>query len=266
MLVVEDEALVSLLLTDLLTRAGFEVRTCTTASEVHTLVTEFDPDVALLDINLGGGPSGLDVGHILHRTSPHIGLVFLTKFMDPRLRRDRPIPPGSAFLDKKAITDANALLDAIETVLHEDAPPPRHDARSPGGLDVLTRTQLETLRLAALGWTNSAIARQRQTNERAVEKRLRAVYLALGISVTSDVNPRVEAIRRYIAEAGMPEFAESEMPGAAVATAPGEVAVGEAAPGEAAVGEAAVDATPVGEAQAAAEASAAGATPPRWVP
>ena len=203
----EDEALVSLLLTDLLTRAGFEARTCASASEVNALVEEFDPDVALLDINLGGGPSGLDVGHILHRTSPHIGLVFLTKFVDPRVRRDRAIPPGSAFLDKRAITDADALIDAIETVLHEDPEPPRHDASAPGGLDVLTPTQLETLRLAAMGWTNAAIARQRQTNERAVEKRLRAVYLALGIPTSADVNPRVDAIRRYIAEVGMPDVA-----------------------------------------------------------
>lgn len=204
-LVVEDEALVSSLLAEILTRYGFEVRTCSSAGEASELVAQFDPDVALLDINLGGGPSGLDVGHVLHRTSPHVGLVFLTKYMDPRLRRDRAVPPGSAFLDKRSITDPDSLIRAMESVLRDEPTPPRHDAGMHGGLDRLTITQLEILRLAALGWTNAAIARQRQTNERAVEKRLRAVYLAMGIPANADVNPRVEAIRRYIAEAGLPD-------------------------------------------------------------
>ena len=51
-LIVEDEPLVSLLLTDLLTQAGFEARACTGAGDVNAIVAEFDPDVALLDINL----------------------------------------------------------------------------------------------------------------------------------------------------------------------------------------------------------------------
>lgn len=203
-LVVEDEALVSCLLADILTRSGFEVHTCSSASEVSEALVQFDPDVALLDINLGGGPSGLDVGHILHRTSPQVGLVFLTKYMDPRLRRDRAVPPGSAFLDKRSITDAESLIRAMESVLRDEPTPPRDDTALNGGLDRLTGTQLEILRLASLGLTNAAIARQRQTHERAVEKRLRAVYLAMGIPVNADVNPRVEAIRRYIAEAGLP--------------------------------------------------------------
>lgn len=205
MLVVEDEALVSSLLADILTQSGFEVQICRSASEASEALVEFDPDIALLDINLGGGPSGLDLGHILHRTSPHVGLVFLTKYLDPRLRRDRAVPPGSAFLDKRSITDTHLLIRAIESVLRDEPAPPRDDTVMRCGLDELTSTQLETLRLAAMGWTNAAIAKQRQTNERAVEKRLRAVYLAMGIPTNADVNPRVEAIRRYIAEAGLPD-------------------------------------------------------------
>lgn len=94
MLIVEDEQLVSLLLTELLTKSGFEVRACASAGEVNAVVAEFDPDVALLDINLGSRTTRIDLGNLLHLTSPHIGLVFLTKFVDPRLRRDRTIPPG----------------------------------------------------------------------------------------------------------------------------------------------------------------------------
>lgn len=71
-------------------------------------------------------------------------------------------------------------------------------------LTKLTRVQSEILRLTALGLTNGAIARYRSTNERTVEQRLQSVYQALGISINTDVNPRVEAVRRYIMAAGIP--------------------------------------------------------------
>ena len=87
-------------------------------------------------------------------------------------------------------------------MLRGGSPP---DDRSEGPLSGLTTTQLEILRLAALGLTNAAIARNRKTQERTVEQRLQAIYAALGIPVNGDVNPRVEAVRRYIQAAGMPE-------------------------------------------------------------
>ena len=112
------------------------------------------------------------------------------------------MPPGSAFLAKERIDDAHALTEAIESVLRGGSPP---DDRSEGPLSDLTTTQLEILRLAALGLTNAAIARNRNTQERTVEQRLQAIYGALRIPVNGDINPRVEAVRRYIQAAGMPE-------------------------------------------------------------
>lgn len=207
MITVEDEPLVASLLSEFLVSAGFEVRACASAAEVADCVEDFDPDAALIDIHLGRGPSGLQVGQLLHRTAPHIGLVFLTKYADPRITTGTSVPPGSAFLDKGAITDASVLIEAVESVLHDGPPPLRHDSAMRGSLAHLTATQLEILRLAALGWTNAAIARTRATNERAVEKRLQAVFTALGVPSSPDINPRVEAIRRYLAEAGFPDEA-----------------------------------------------------------
>ena len=112
-------------------------------------------------------------------------------------------PPGSAFLSKDGIGDAQALTEVVESVLREDSAPP--DERSVGPLSVLTSAQLEFLRLVALGLTNASIARVRSIRERTVEKRLHAIYAAMGIPVAGDLNPRVEAVRRYIQAAGLPE-------------------------------------------------------------
>lgn len=204
LLVVDDETLVRTLLSDALTSAGFTVTTAVNAAEARTAVEEFDPDVAVIDIHLGSGPSGLHLGHALHRGHPDIGLVFLTKYHDRHAGGvdGWDVPLGSAFLAKDRIDDAHALTEAIESVLRGGSPP---DERSEGLLSVLTGTQLEILRLAALGLTNAAIARSRKTQERTVEQRLQAIYTAMGIPVSGDLNPRVEAVRRYIQAAGLPE-------------------------------------------------------------
>lgn len=206
LVVVEDEPLVSSLLRQVLHQAGFEVRACGSALEAKSLVREFDPDGALIDINLGDGPSGLHLGHLLKRTHPHLGLVFLTKYRDPRVssRHGIAVPKGSAFLAKDLVSDTTVLIEALESVLSGKSAPHRHPLAEAPGVASLTRTQLEILRLAASGLTNAAIAKQRSTNERTVEQRLQSVYRTLGIPEDPDVNRRVEAVRQYIEAAGMP--------------------------------------------------------------
>jgi DNA-binding NarL/FixJ family response regulator len=204
LLIVEDEPLMATLLSQALEREGFAVRSCGSAAEARAIVDDFDPDGALIDIHLGLGPSGVHLGHILHQTHPHVGLVFLTKYPDPEAAGggQSGFPPGSAFVSKDDVTDAQHLVTVIEAVLMN-----RLDELDPapdGPLRALTRVQLEILRLAALGFTNAAIARQRSTNERTVEQRLQSVYQALGIPTNGDVNPRVEAVRQYIMAAGVP--------------------------------------------------------------
>lgn len=214
LLVVEDEPLVASLVCDVLRRSGFDTLVCPNSAAAVAAVDGFDPDAALLDIHLGSGPSGLQLGQLLHRTHPHIGLVFLTKYQDPRLasRSGWGVPEGSAFLSKDRITDATLLRDAVESVLSTSAPKLRDDRTVGGPLAALTETQLEILRLAALGLTNAAIAKRRNITERSVEQRLQSVYQALGITISADLNPRVEAIRRYIGAVGIPaEEADREM-------------------------------------------------------
>lgn len=205
-MVVEDEALVSALLCDVLSRAGFQAQACKSSLEAKSMVRDFDPDGALIDIHLGDGPSGLHLGHLLKRTHPHMGLVFLTKFHDPRVtgRQGPSVPPGSAFLAKDLVEDSDMLLEALEGVLRDTRAPHLFMSAPAPGLEALTRTQLEILRLAACGLTNAGIARHRHTNERTVEQRLQSVYRVLGIPDHPDVNRRVEAVRQYIAAAGMP--------------------------------------------------------------
>ena len=54
-LVVEDEPLVASLLHQVLKDAGFSVQSCNGAVEARAIVREFDPDGALIDVNLPDG-------------------------------------------------------------------------------------------------------------------------------------------------------------------------------------------------------------------
>lgn len=206
--VVEDEPLVATLVADLLTQRSFEVRVCHDAAQAREILADFDPDAALIDIHLGSGPTGLHLGHIIKHAHPQVGIVFLSKFPDPAVvgTREWDIPEGCSFIAKEQVTDPKVLLDALDSALRGESV---IEGMTEGPLALLTPTQTEILRLAATGMTNGAIAKHRQTSERTVEMRLKSVYAALGITVTPDVNPRVEAVRQYIAAAGAPAHVEA---------------------------------------------------------
>jgi DNA-binding NarL/FixJ family response regulator len=205
-LVVEDEQLMSSLLSDVLVAAGFEVEVANNVLDAREAVRAFDPDLALLDISLGGGPSGLDLAIVLHASRPDIALIFLTKHPDRRTAGldGADVPPGAGFLRKDMVTDTAYLFEAIESVLAEQSGKVRHDLAPDRPLAQLTAKQVDVLHMAAQGLTNAAIARERHVSERSVEMLLHSVFQTLGIATHGDVNPRVEAIRHYIDAAGMP--------------------------------------------------------------
>lgn len=205
-LVLEDETLIAALLADALTQAGFEVATAGDVRAAKGLIHSFDPDVAILDISLGDGPTGLDFAYVMHQERPDIGILFLTQHPDPRTAGvdSAALPPNCGFVRKSLIAETEYLVRALESVLADNPADYRSDLATDHPLGALTKSQLNVLRMTALGMTNAAIARDRETTERSVERILASVFSALEIPASPDVNPRVEAVRRYIAAAGLP--------------------------------------------------------------
>jgi CheY-like chemotaxis protein len=118
-LVVEDDSFTASLIADVLRGQSFEVATASDVIEAMTEVRIFDPDVVLLDISLGHGPSGLDLAFLLHRQHPDIALLFLTKHPDQRTAGISPkdIPPNAGFLRKDMVRDVGYLIASIDSVL-----------------------------------------------------------------------------------------------------------------------------------------------------
>src|SRR5262245_825476 len=165
------------------------------------------PDVAVLDIDLGAGASGIQLGMLLREQLPGIGIVLLSNHSVPRFLAT--LPPesmaGWCYLLKKSVSDVATLTRSLEgaaaglVVLDPHLVAGRRSDQGP--LAGLTDREREILELIAQGYTNAAIAERLVLSERTVENRLNQLYHELGLaSERREFNPRVRAALMYLAE------------------------------------------------------------------
>ena len=193
-LLVEDDNLVRAALVAGLTHHGFDVTAVGDARAAMASFAETSPEVAVLDLHLGAGPTGLDLAVGMRERSPDLGLVLLTSFSDPRLLRTSldTIPAGMLYLVKQSVDDLALLATAIDSAPEAARSPATTAPRSP-----LTAAQADTLRLLAAGLSNSEIARVRVVTDATVEKTIARTAQALGIPYEEGVNQRVALARAY---------------------------------------------------------------------
>lgn len=208
-LVVEDDPFLQTLIADSLTGAGFIVEKASSAVKAKQALITFDPDAAVLDIELGHGPTGIDFADYLVRQFPHTAIVFLTHLPDPRFVGvdSSAIPAKAAYIRKETITEQGALVQILETALRDGANKNRKlrtdlDPNRP--LARLSKSQISVLRNIAQGLSNAEIAQQRGSTLRAVEHLIRRTFAAAGIDSDQTLNARTSAARAYVEAAGIP--------------------------------------------------------------
>ena len=206
-LVVEDEPLILGFIVQLLQGNGFDVRSAATAAEARKISDEFHPDVAVLDIELGNGPSGFDLAVVLRHNLPDIAIVFLTHIPEPRVvgLDSRDLPANAAYLVKDRMTDPALLMKAIDGATRKTVRRKfRDDKNVKHSLSDVSKSQLAVLQMVALGLSNPQIAAERGTTIRAVENLVNRAFEAAGINTDGAENPRVAAARAFIKVAGLP--------------------------------------------------------------
>ena len=205
-LVVEDDAFTRSLVAHLLESAGFTVRACPTSAEAIDAFADFDPDVLVVDVQLGAAPNGVQLAEALRQRAPYLGIVVISNFpVAETAGMGQNLPAGAAFLHKGQIEEPRLLLEAIDSVLTDSLPRVVRSAPAEGSpLARLSPAQLAILHLIALGLTNAEIARQRGTSLRNVEKLVSRMFSALGVTDDPAQNPRVAATRIYIDVMGVP--------------------------------------------------------------
>ena len=118
-LVVEDDALVRSLIASHLEAAGFQVAVAANFTDALRLMKIIDPDGLILDIDLGPGPNGFDLAERVRRQSDEVAILFLTSLSDPRFANSKLDKNASSttYINKHLLTDASALLSALEAAL-----------------------------------------------------------------------------------------------------------------------------------------------------
>jgi len=198
-LIVDNHGFTLSTLNAALTGQGMSTLACASAREALAQVPAFSPEVAVLDFDLGTGPTGIDLALRLRDLFPQVGIILLTSYRDPRLHSSGlpALPIGSIYLCKADLSDVNALLHAIALVRHSPLVRRNSVFKPRGASAALTDTQVQVLIEVATGATNAHIAKTRGVTESAIEQTIARIVERLQIDKDLEQNPRVRLTRAY---------------------------------------------------------------------
>jgi DNA-binding NarL/FixJ family response regulator len=190
-LIVDDDKFVRTSLHSALSNSGFDISgTVSSAKEALAISSSTLVDVALLDLDLGIGPTGFDLALALRKMTPQMGIVFLTSFQDPRFASISGVtaPRGSRYLVKSEIEN---ISQVISTILQTKHRPFNENVNHINKFEKLTDLQIEVWREVSEGLSSSEIAARRNISEKAVEAILARIYTFLEIKKEKSNNPRI---------------------------------------------------------------------------
>ena len=194
-LVVDDDDFTRTLVSTMVEAFGLDVVASASAvTEAMSLAHELQPDLAVVDLDLGEGPTGVDLAHGLRTLNASIALVMLTSYGHPTwMGQHREPPPGTRYVVKGEVKDRQILADAISSAL---ADPLANDASARRGTP-LSESQWEILRLVASGFSNAEIARRRSITDDAVNRAISRLTKQLDIDAGKEGNTRVLLAQAY---------------------------------------------------------------------
>jgi DNA-binding NarL/FixJ family response regulator len=202
---VEDDPFTRATLGDALATHGFDIRARVgTAYEAMEAQRVHNPQVALLDLDLGVGASGIDVAIALREKNPNIGIVFLTTYKDPRLLNSNlpSVPEGAIFLNKLQMNSTAKIAFQISLAIVKPLAKRALPWIRRGPLSSMSAIQIEILKDIAAGLSTSEIARKREVSEQAIDRSITRISKNLGIPKSADSNLRVQIVRAYFKNKG----------------------------------------------------------------
>ena len=204
-LVVEDDDFTrNLLINALRTQECDVVLESSSATYALKAATKMRIDAAVLDLNLGRGPTGLDLALGLRRNIPQIGIVFLTTYKDPRLIESNlpSLPEGAIYLNKMEMNSTSTIAMQISLAYLKPLAKRSFPWTRSGPLATMSTIQIEIMKEIAEGLSTTEIARSRGVTEQAIDKSISRISKHLGIPKSADTNQRVQIVRAYFENKG----------------------------------------------------------------
>jgi len=207
LLLVEDDQIILTMMSKAVEAEGFKLLGA--ATDVVTAMESFkknQPDVAILDIDLGSGPTGIDLANKIRKINHRVAIVFCTSYKDIRFIKNEShyYPPHTVLLKKSDIVNldkiSNAIHEALEMV--RDADETKPDQLSEKFYKNLTNLEIELLAMVASGVSNKNIAKERGISTKSCENAIARLAKKLDIPATENNNQRVLMTRKYFELSG----------------------------------------------------------------
>ena len=202
LLLVEDDPIILTMMSKAVESERFRVLAAT--SNVVSAMDSFKknpPDVAILDIDLGAGPTGIDLANKIRKINHRIAIVFCTSYKDIRFIRNEShsYPPHTVLLKKSDVINIDKFSKAINEALElvRDADETKPDQLSEKFYKNLNDLEIELLRLVASGISNKNIAKERGISTKSCENAIARLAKKLEIPATENNNQRVLLTRKY---------------------------------------------------------------------
>lgn len=209
-LLVDDDPFTRMMLVNTLTNLNYQVvGDAPSVPIAMRMAREFSPEIAVLDLDLGEGPTGIDLAHGLRKLNPRIGIVMLSTYEEPRLMgsNQHALPEGSLYLVKKTVVEpevlGRALRLSIDPMLRDGSL--TLNSNDTHSASKLTDQQIDIMRMVAAGYSNAEIARRRQLNVPSVEKAVARLIKQLDLHATPEQNQRVMIAQIYYQLSGAVE-------------------------------------------------------------
>ena len=194
---VDDHRMTAFALRDSLVSRGVSVLAVEhTASAAMAAIKSSGCEVLVTDLDLGEGPSGLDLAIQARKLRPRLGVVILTAYEDPKLYEPSvpALPRVYVYVVKQQLGQADDLVRAV--VLARDyATGTQRPATRPSF--PLSVSQAQILRLVAMGLSNQAIAQELSMTLDSVNTTVKRLARKFGIRRESDTNSRVLLTQQY---------------------------------------------------------------------
>jgi DNA-binding NarL/FixJ family response regulator len=207
LLLVEDDQIILTMMTKAVEAEGFKV--IDGKSSVVSAMESFNktqPDVAILDIDLGAGPTGIDLANKMRKINHRIAIVFCTSYKDIRFIKNEShyFPPHTVLLKKADIVNlqkfSSAIYEAIDLV--RDSDESITNQLSEKFYKNLTTLEIELLTLIASGVSNKNIAKERGISVKSCENAIARLAKKLEVPATENNNQRVLLTRKYFELSG----------------------------------------------------------------
>ena len=204
MLVENDRTLLTMLANSLAQFGQNITAIANNSSDAIKLFQKVNPEVVILDIDLGDSIDGIELANIMQKSNPNIGIVFLTSFNDHRFAfiSKKEIPKNYIYLRKQQVSNVKMVSDAIFEAATSSKKFSYSTSVTKNYHAEFSDRDIELMRHISKGYSNIKIAKILKIEQKSCENAISRLLKKLNIPPDKEVNQRVLVTQKYFELSG----------------------------------------------------------------